>query len=132
MTTTLMVLAMFFPTAGEQPPDYKPRHRGCNTRACDKRVDRKIIRKRTAAKRRYVAPFRGKLLRIATCESGQRWHIATGNGFYGGLQFTVGTWLSAGGRGMPHWHTSLEQMYRAVIVYKRRGSWADWPVCGFR
>ena len=35
--------------------------------------------------------------RIAQCESGQRWNINTGNGYYGGLQFDRGTWLSVGG-----------------------------------
>jgi hypothetical protein len=79
-----------------------------------------------------VRPYRTKLLRIASCESGRRWHIATGNGFYGGVQFTLGTWHAVGGRGYPHHASRLEQMYRAVKVHLRRGSWADWPVCGFR
>ncbi len=35
--------------------------------------------------------------RIAQCESGGNWHINTGNGYYGGLQFAQGTWLSNGG-----------------------------------
>ncbi len=35
--------------------------------------------------------------RIAQCESGGRWHINTGNGYYGGLQFSYSTWLSVGG-----------------------------------
>lgn len=35
--------------------------------------------------------------RIAKCESGNRWNINTGNGYYGGLQFDYGTWLSVGG-----------------------------------
>ncbi len=35
--------------------------------------------------------------RIAQCESGGNWSINTGNGYYGGLQFDSGTWLSAGG-----------------------------------
>ena len=34
---------------------------------------------------------------IAQCESGQNWSINTGNGYYGGLQFDIGTWLSNGG-----------------------------------
>jgi len=91
----------------------------------------KIVRRR-ASRWAVVRPYNAKLNRIAMCESGMRWHIATGNGFFGGLQFTVGTWLSAGGRGMPHWASPLEQKYRAVRVFLRRGSWADWPVCGYR
>ncbi len=35
--------------------------------------------------------------RIAACESGGNWSINTGNGYYGGLQFNSGTWLSNGG-----------------------------------
>ena len=35
--------------------------------------------------------------RIAQCESGGRWNINTGNGYYGGLQFLTSTWLSNGG-----------------------------------
>lgn len=35
--------------------------------------------------------------RIAQCESGGRWNINTGNGYYGGLQFNTQTWLGAGG-----------------------------------
>lgn len=35
--------------------------------------------------------------RIAQCESGGNWHINTGNGYYGGLQFLTSTWLGVGG-----------------------------------
>ncbi|MDQ2796999.1 MAG: transglycosylase family protein, partial [Actinomycetota bacterium] len=35
--------------------------------------------------------------RIAQCESGGNWHINTGNGYYGGLQFAASTWSSNGG-----------------------------------
>lgn len=34
--------------------------------------------------------------RIAQCESGGNWHINTGNGYYGGLQFSAGTWRAYG------------------------------------
>ncbi|MEP6799116.1 MAG: transglycosylase family protein, partial [Lapillicoccus sp.] len=34
---------------------------------------------------------------VAACESGGNWAINTGNGFYGGLQFTTSTWLGYGG-----------------------------------
>ncbi|HTH05652.1 MAG TPA: transglycosylase family protein, partial [Ilumatobacteraceae bacterium] len=36
---------------------------------------------------------------IAQCESGGNWHINTGNGYYGGLQFLTSTWLAYGGGG---------------------------------
>jgi uncharacterized protein YabE (DUF348 family) len=35
--------------------------------------------------------------RIAQCESGGNWHINTGNGYYGGLQFDSSSWLANGG-----------------------------------
>ena len=35
--------------------------------------------------------------RIAECESGGNWHINTGNGYYGGLQFDYSSWLANGG-----------------------------------
>jgi len=35
--------------------------------------------------------------KIARCESGGNWHINTGNGYFGGLQFNLSTWRSAGG-----------------------------------
>jgi uncharacterized protein YabE (DUF348 family) len=35
--------------------------------------------------------------RVAQCESGGNWHINTGNGYYGGLQFSISTWLAYGG-----------------------------------
>src|SRR3954452_4327074 len=34
---------------------------------------------------------------VAQCESGGNWHINTGNGYYGGLQFGQQTWAGHGG-----------------------------------
>lgn len=76
-----------------------------------------------------VRPYRARFERVAWCESRRRWHIATGNGFYGGLQFTLQSWRAVGGRGYPHWWSRLEQMYRAVRLLHLQG-WAAWPVCG--
>ena len=39
--------------------------------------------------------------RLAQCESGGNWAINTGNGYYGGLQFSLGTWQAYGGTGLP-------------------------------
>lgn len=81
-----------------------------------------------------VRPYNSKLERIANCESGQRWRLSTGNGFFGGLQFTLGTWRAMGGRGYPHQNSELEQKYRAVILYHKIGTWvttAGWPRCGY-
>jgi LysM repeat protein len=66
---------------------------------------------------------------IAQCESGGNWSINTGNGFYGGLQFTLGTWHSNGGSGMPQNASREEQIRVAENVLQSQGIGA-WPVCG--
>jgi hypothetical protein len=80
-------------------------------------------------KRVYIRGYRGKLNRMARCESGGDWFINTGNGYFGGVQFDLQTWRSVGGSGYPHENTKLEQMYRSVRLIKRRG-YAPWPTCG--
>lgn len=68
---------------------------------------------------------------IAKCESGGNWHISTGNGYYGGLQFTLGTWHSNGGAGNPASASREEQIRVANNVLHTQGIGA-WPVCGRR
>ena len=68
---------------------------------------------------------------IAACESGGNWAINTGNGYYGGLQFNLGTWRANGGSGMPHTASKDEQIRVAENVAARQGMGA-WPVCGRR
>ena len=104
-------------------------HEGCRTVACERRVHRAELAATRARWARVVRPFNAKLERMARCESGGVWSIANGNGFFGGLQFDARTWRSVGGRGLPHWHTRLEQKYRAVLLIQRRG-FQPWPVCG--
>jgi uncharacterized protein YabE (DUF348 family) len=66
--------------------------------------------------------------RIAQCESGGNWHINTGNGFYGGLQFTLSTWRGYGGSGMPQDASREQQIAVAERVQAAQG-WGAWPVC---
>ena len=47
---------------------------------------------------------------VAQCESGGNWAINTGNGYYGGLQFSPSTWAANGGTGMPHENSREEQI----------------------
>lgn len=68
---------------------------------------------------------------IAQCESGGNWAINTGNGFYGGLQFTLSTWRANGGAGMPQNASRAEQIRVANNVLTSQGIGA-WPVCGKR
>jgi len=69
---------------------------------------------------------------VANCESGGNWHINSGNGFYGGLQFDYSTWLANGG-GQYAERADLasreEQIAIANKLYAARGS-SPWPVCG--
>jgi hypothetical protein len=68
---------------------------------------------------------------VANCESGGNWAINTGNGYYGGLQFTMGTWRANGGTGSPHNASRSEQIRVANNVLHSQGIRA-WPVCGRR
>ncbi len=62
---------------------------------------------------------------------GVNWDAATGNGYYGGLQFTMGTWRANGGSGSPHQASREEQIRVANNVLRTQGIGA-WPVCGRR
>jgi hypothetical protein len=68
---------------------------------------------------------------VAACESGGNWGIATGNGYYGGLQFSMGTWRANGGSGSPHNASREEQIRVAENVLRTQGIGA-WPSCGRR
>ncbi|MFI9509509.1 transglycosylase family protein [Nocardia sp. NPDC052566] len=66
---------------------------------------------------------------VAQCESGGNWGINTGNGYYGGLQFSQGTWAANGGQGSAHTASKEEQIRVAENVLNTQGVGA-WPVCG--
>lgn len=65
---------------------------------------------------------------IAACEAGGNWAINTGNGFYGGLQFTLSSWRAVGGSGLPSDASREEQIARAETLQASQG-WGAWPVC---
>ncbi|MEU3455221.1 transglycosylase family protein [Micromonospora sp. NPDC006766] len=69
---------------------------------------------------------------IAQCESGGNWHINTGNGYYGGLQFSKGTWNGYGGQAYASRADLASRTAQIAIAGKvlaRQGIGA-WPVCG--
>ncbi|MFC3572791.1 transglycosylase family protein [Streptomyces yaanensis] len=69
---------------------------------------------------------------VAQCESGGNWSINTGNGFYGGLQFTNSTWAAFGGTAYASradLATKAQQIAIAEKVLAGQGKGA-WPVCG--
>lgn len=65
---------------------------------------------------------------LALCESGGNWAINTGNGFYGGLQFTLSSWRGVGGSGYPNEASREEQISRGEMLRARQG-WGAWPAC---
>jgi uncharacterized protein YabE (DUF348 family) len=90
---------------------------------------------RTGTKQRPAAPAvsGGSVWdALARCESGGNWAINTGNGFYGGLQFTSGTWLAYGGGAYApraDLATREQQIAIATKVRDARGGYGDWPAC---
>lgn len=66
--------------------------------------------------------------RLAQCESGGRWNVNTGNGYYGGLQFSLSSWRAVGGSGLPSDASKSEQISRAEMLKARQG-WGAWPAC---
>lgn len=71
---------------------------------------------------------------VAKCESGGRWHLNTGNGHYGGLQFSQSTWKAFGGlKYAPRADLATRKQQIAVAreVIAVQG-WQAWPVCAKR
>lgn len=66
--------------------------------------------------------------KLAMCESKGNWSINTGNGYYGGLQFSEGAWRSVGGSGFAHEASRDEQIMRGKMLQEKRG-WGPWGGC---
>jgi hypothetical protein len=82
-----------------------------------------------AGKRQLSRPVVGQpWAALAECESGGDWSINTGNGYYGGLQFSLTSWRGVGGDGYPHQATVAEQIRRAEMLQAIQG-WGAWPTC---
>ena len=72
--------------------------------------------------------------RLAQCESGGNWHINTGNGYQGGLQFSPSTWAGYGGTeyaATADQATREQQIAVAERVQAAQG-WGAWPACTAR
>ncbi|GAA3692839.1 resuscitation-promoting factor [Arthrobacter ginkgonis] len=68
---------------------------------------------------------------LAKCESGGNWAINSGNGYYGGLQFSLSSWQAVGGTkyaAYPHQATPAEQVAAAEKL-RASGGWGHWPAC---
>ena len=72
--------------------------------------------------------------RLANCESGGNWHINTGNGYYGGVQFSDGTWDAYGGERFASRADLATKAEQIVIAEKLldAGGWGSWPACSSR
>ncbi|KND43728.1 MULTISPECIES: transglycosylase family protein [Streptomyces] len=72
--------------------------------------------------------------RIAKCESGGDWHINTGNGYYGGLQFAASTWRAYGGTAYAATadRASRAQQIAVATKVQRAQGWGAWPTCSRR
>ncbi|MET1071078.1 MAG: transglycosylase family protein [Umezawaea sp.] len=71
--------------------------------------------------------------RLAQCEAGGNWAINTGNGYYGGVQFSASTWAAYGGTqyaALPHQATREQQIATATKVRDAAGgAYSAWPGC---
>jgi hypothetical protein len=69
--------------------------------------------------------------KLRRCESGGRYDINTGNGFYGAYQFVPSTWRGLGYAGIPH-QAPPEVQDEAARRLQARSGWGQWPVCSRR
>lgn len=68
---------------------------------------------------------------LAGCESGGNWHINTGNGYFGGLQFVQSTWANNGGLAYAP-RADLATREQQILIgekVQRESGWGQWPVC---
>lgn len=119
-------------TAASAPAGISPQAAPALTATTAKR-SAKVKKKRAkarAAKRRHAAEMR-RWDRLAHCESTSRWHINSGNGYYGGLQIHPRTWAGFGGKrfaALPHQATRKEQIKVGQRIRHGQG-WGAWPAC---
>jgi peptidoglycan hydrolase-like protein with peptidoglycan-binding domain len=71
---------------------------------------------------------------VAACESGGNWAINTGNGYYGGLQFSASTWRAFGGTAYAARADRASRAFQIAIARRVLGAQGPgaWPVCGRR
>jgi resuscitation-promoting factor RpfA len=72
--------------------------------------------------------------RLAQCESGGNWRANTGNGYYGGLQFSRRTWNAYGGRAYAATANNASRSQQIAVAEKvlRGQGWNAWPTCSKR
>ena len=85
----------------------------------------------TVAAPAATAASPGAWEQVAQCESGGDWHINTGNGYSGGLQFNAQTWQAyGGGEYAPQaYQASREQQIAIAEKVQAAQGWGAWPAC---
>ena len=73
-------------------------------------------------------PMEGALAKLRQCESGGRYDLNTGNGYYGAYQFSPTTWSRLGFPGLPHQAPPSVQDQAARKLQAKSG-WGQWPAC---
>ena len=110
---------------------------GASHRPAISRIYRRHYVRRTSRSYRRVAPrpapapapVTGDVwARLRQCESGGRYDINTGNGYYGAYQFLLSTWNRLGYPGYPH-HAAPEVQDEAAQKLQARSGWGQWPAC---
>jgi len=117
---------------------YAPRHRASKpTRRSTRRIAATSVTVAAAAAAPMITAGTAHAAtdrtwnRLAQCESGGDWHINTGNGYYGGVQFSDSTWDSFGGEryaSRADLATRAQQIQIAEKVLDGQG-WGAWPAC---
>lgn len=69
--------------------------------------------------------------RLAQCESSGNWAANTGNGYYGGIQFSLASWQGVGGSGRPDQASRSTQIAMAQRLWTQ-GGWGQWPGCSLK
>jgi resuscitation-promoting factor RpfA len=72
-----------------------------------------------------------QMYRLRVCESSDRYHINTGNGYYGAYQFNRSTWRGLGYSGRPDRAAKRTQDAATRKLHDQRG-WSPWPSCSRR
>ena len=101
--------------------------------AAVRRVRPRRVRNRFArASRSAVGVLTGDVwAKLRACESGGRYNVNSGNGYFGAYQFHPKTWRSLGFPGLPH-QASPEVQDEAARKLQARSGWGQWPVCSRR
>jgi hypothetical protein len=93
------------------------------------RASRSAVRQRVVTAK--ALPTGDVWARLRRCESGGRYNINTGNGFYGAYQFHPRTWRGLGFPGLPH-QAPPEMQDEAARKLQARSGWGQWPACSRR